>query len=314
MSEDAKSHSFIRSMNPAVQDLERIVEEIGATNIPVLLVGESGTGKEVFALQIHRHSPRRDKPLVKLSCASLGADSLLVRLRETEGFSSQNGTPTADTVFFDEVSDLDTACQRSLLHALSEAETFSEKPFQFARTIASTCRNLEEEIQLGRFRSDLYYRINGFCLRLPSLRQRKEDIPLLAEAFLSKYAPLFGREPRALNARTIDALCDYDWPGNIRELENVVKKIVALGDEQVAVADLAPGSKTPPSVSETMKLSLKSAARRASFQAERELILKTLARTRWNRKRAAQELQISYKSLLGKLKQIRLEDSEFHEV
>jgi two-component system response regulator AtoC len=304
-----ETFAFVRSVNPAVRELERIVQEIARTSIPVLLVGESGTGKEVFALQIHRHSPGKYKPMAKMSCASLGAASLLAWLQEAK--SGQDGNPAAGTVFLDEVRDLDAACQRALLHALTEGETHSGKAFP-PRTIASTCHSLEEEIQLGQFRSDLYYRINGICLRLPSLRERKEDIPALTEAFLSKYATLFGREQMTLKEATLNVFQEYSWPGNIRELENVVKKIVALADEQVAVADLATARKVP--ILTTMAPSLKLAARQASFQAERELILKTLARTRWNRKRAAQELQISYKSLLGKLKQIRLEDSEFHEV
>ena len=307
---EPETFSYVRSLNPGVQALERIVEEIAGTGIPVLLVGESGTGKEVFALQIHRLTAQHHEPLVKVRCASLGADSLLDWV-QSASTSGNNGESAVGTLFFDEVSDLDSACQRSLLHALPDGDTLPAKPSLTARTIASTCRNLEEEIQLGRFRSDLYYRLNGICLRLPPLRQRKEDIPSLTEAFLAKYAAFFGKEKQSVRRRTLDILCEYAWPGNIRELENVVKKIVALGDEQVAVADLASvPANSRPLIPKTRVLSLKSAARLASFQAERELILKTLARTHWNRKRAAQELQISYKSLLYKLKQIRIEDSE----
>jgi two-component system response regulator AtoC len=311
----SETFAFVRSLNPGVQELERIAEEIAPTSIPVLLVGESGTGKEVFALQIHRQSGQRDSALVKMRCASLGADSLTQWLRDQDGQTRKNGAPAAGTVFFDEVSELDAACQRILLHALPDGDTLPRKLSLSSRTVFSTCRSLEGEMQTGQFRSDLYYRINGICLRLPPLRQRKEDIAVLTEAFLAKYATFFGRERPPLKEATLEALREYSWPGNIRELENVVKKIVALGDEQVAVADIAV-ARTVPGISTvaTKATSLKTAARQASFQAERELILKTLARTRWNRKRAAQELQISYKSLLGKLKQIRLDDSEFHEL
>jgi two-component system response regulator AtoC len=308
MSEETDSFLFVRSMNPAVQALERIVEEIANTEIPVLLVGESGTGKEVFALQIHRQSARRNEPLVKMRCASLGVDSLHGWLQSASA-AGENGSH-GGTVLFDEVSELDTACQRDLLQALPDGDGFPRKPFLSARTLFSTCRNLEEEVQLGRFRSDLYYRINGICLHLPPLRQRKEDIPLLAEAFLTKYGQIFGREREALHETTFDILCKYSWPGNVRELENVVKNIVALGDEHVAVSGLTTREIPPSPTPETGTHSLKSAARLASFQAERELILKTLARTHWNRKRAARELQISYKSLLYKLKRIRVDDSE----
>jgi two-component system response regulator AtoC len=305
---ESETFSFIRSVNPAVQALERIVEEIASTSIPVLLVGESGTGKEVFALQIHQKSTKEGEPLVKMRCASLDANSLLDWLQSTSAPGNTEGP--VGTVLFDEVSELDAACQRNLLQALPDGDAYPLKPFLAARTIFSTCRDLENEMQLGRFRRDLYYRINGIALRLPPLRQRKEDIPLLADAFLTKYAGLFGRKRQRLSTTTMDILCEYSWPGNIRELENVVKKIVALGDEQVAIADLTLNDGPRPPKPETRRLSLKSAARLASFQAERELILKTLARTHWNRKRAAQELQISYKSLLYKLKQIRVDDSE----
>ena len=149
------------------------------------------------------------------------------------------------------------------------------------------------------------------CLRLPPLRERREDIVPLAEFFLTKHAAQLGRPRPSLSARTLRAFLDHAWPGNIRELENVVKNVVALGDENIAVAEIVgrPAEKrSAPAV--PRGYSLKAAARAASREAERELILKALARTRWNRKRAAQELQISYKSLLYKLKQIGLQDSE----
>jgi two-component system response regulator AtoC len=165
-------------------------------------------------------------------------------------------------------------------------------------------------MRAGRFRSELYYRINGVCLRLPPLRDRKEDIPLLVESFLTKYAAEFGRSRPTLSPRALRMLLDYSWPGNIRELENAVKKIVALGAENLALPEMvAEPVEMRTEVSETRSYSLKAAARAASREAEREMILEALARTRWNRKRAAQELQISYKSLLYKLKQIGLPDS-----
>jgi two-component system response regulator AtoC len=303
--------AFVRSLNAAVQALERIVQEIAPTNLPVLLVGESGTGKEVFALQIHRLSARSEGPLVKMRCASFSADSLLAWLRETEGRSESHDGAGPGSVFFDEIAELDEAGQRLLLSALPDGEALPRTPALEARTIFSTCRDLEEETQARRFRSDLYYRINGVRLWLPPLRRRKEDIPALLENFLTKYATVFGRPRMELRQETLDALLAHSWPGNIRELENVVKKMVALGDEGAAVAELVTeGNFAPPVVADTETLSLKTAARAASFRVERELILKTLARTRWNRKRAAEELQISYKSLLCKLKQIRSEDPE----
>lgn len=303
--------SAVRCVSPAMQALERTVADVAPTDIPVLLVGESGTGKEVLARRIHGFSSRRDGPLVKVSCASLNAESLSALLRDAEGRSGTNGESDAGSVFFDEISELDSICQRNLLCALPDGDAAPRPRSLAARLISSTSRNLEQEIQAGRFRSELYYRINGVCLRLPPLRQRKEDISILAHFFLAKYAGLFGRPRPSISAQILSLLLDYSWPGNIRELENVIRKIVALGDEQAAVADLTATPARPwPANREPKAFSLKEAARAASRQAEREMILKVLTRTRWNRKRAAQELQISYKSLLSKLKQIGWDDSE----
>jgi len=165
-------------------------------------------------------------------------------------------------------------------------------------------------MRAGRFREELYFRLNGVCLRLPPLRHRKEDISTLADYFLARYAALFGRPKPVLSAQEMRALKEYDWPGNIRELENAMKKAVVLGGEvfQIVEAGAMPGDAPAPAL-ETATVSLKDAARAASRRAERELILKALARTRWNRKRAAMELRISYKALLYKLKQIGPEEA-----
>ena len=218
---------------------------------------------------------------------------------------------TAGSVIFDEISELDPACQRNLLYALPDGHGDAQRGALGARVISTTRRNLDDEMRAGRFRTELYYRINGVCLRLPALRDRREDIPILVEAFLSKHAAQFGRPRPSLSPRTLRMLLDHSWPGNIRELENVVKKIIALGDEQLAVSELASAPAEPQvEATESRGYSLKAASRAASREAERGLILKALAHTRWNRKRAAQELQISYKSLLYKLKQIGVMDSE----
>ena len=217
----------------------------------------------------------------------------------------------AGTVFLVEISELDAACQRSLLYALPEEDS-SQGPGRFtARVIATTNRNLDEEMRAGRFRSELYYRINGVCLRLPPLRERREDIPLFADFFLRKHAAQFRRNRPSLGSGTMQIFMEHSWPGNIRELENVIKKIVALNDEELAVAGLMETrSVERPRAMDSHGSSLKAASRAASREAERELILRALARTRWNRKRAARDLQVSYKSLLYKLKQIGLQDTE----
>jgi two-component system, NtrC family, response regulator AtoC len=303
--------SHVSGLCPAMQSLESVLAEIAPTNIPVLFVGESGTGKAIYAQQLHRLSGRSDDALVSITCAAMNASTFSSELGVlADGSGSSIQSNLSSTLFFDEISELDSTCQRNLLYALPDGEANPRRGTLRARVVSTTSRNLEEEMRAGRFRRDLYYRINGVCLRLPPMRERREDVPLLVEFFLTKYAMQFGRPRPLLTARTVRVLMDHSWPGNIRELENVVKQIVALGDEQRAVSELetAPVIERPEPASQ-VSFSLKAAARAASREAEREMILKALAHTRWNRKRAAQELQISYKSLLYKLKQIGAEDT-----
>ncbi len=300
---------FVRGESPAMRALERIIEDIAPTDIPVLLQGESGTGKEILALEIHRRSRRCQQPFVKLNCAALTQASFEERALLSGNGNANGSEAFGGTLFLDEIGELDPALQPKLLHVLPEGNG-AATPHRLARLICATSRNLEELLRAGRFREELYYRINGVCLRLPPLRQCKKDIPQLVEFFLRKYAELFGRPLPVLTTRTMRSLTEHSWPGNIRELENAVKKIVALGDERAVLADLDLHTGELRREDGSPKgISLKEAARAASRQAERELILKVLARTRWNRKRAAQELQISYKALLYKLKQIGLDDS-----
>ena len=303
---------FVVSLSPALLTIEGIIREIAPTNIPVLLVGESGTGKEVLAQRIHALSSRSQEPLVKIACAAVNSERLAseLSLRSDGRFHNSN---RPGTVVFDEISELDALSQKTLVYALPDGDMRPRAGVLGCRVVSITSRKLDEEMRAGRFRSELYYRLNGVCLRLPPLRERKEDIPVLSEFFLEKHAAQLGRPRVPLSVRSIRAFMDHNWPGNIRELENAVKNIVALGDEQLALSSLAstPTASPRPSVAtESRTRSLKVAARAASREAERELILKALERTRWNRKRAAQELQISYKSLLYKLKQIGMPDSE----
>lgn len=294
-------------LSNAMRALDRVISGIAATDIPVLLMGESGSGKQVLAAEIHRKSRQAREPLVHVSCGSISVSGL------SEWLQSQNGNDGgvgSGTLFLDEVSQLSPDCQRRLLQALPTGNGLpSSTRFQH-RVISSTRKDLQDEMREHRFLEELYYRINGACLRLPPLRHRREDIPLLIEHFLIKYAAAFERPLPKLGTRTVSLLAEQAWQGNVRELENVVKKIVALGDEEIAIADLpGPVGLRATAVVEDEGLSLKRASRQASMQAERELILKVLSKTRWNRKRAAQELRISYKALLYKLKQIGVEDS-----
>jgi two-component system, NtrC family, response regulator AtoC len=306
---------FVLGTSRAMQTLEGVIAEIAPTKIPILLVGESGTGKEMFANRVHRLSGDGERKLTKISCAAMNAANFAAELRRHASRGGAASRQDAGTVFFDEVSELDAACQRSLLCALPDDEGDEGDGFLRARVVSATNRNLDDEMRAGRFRSELYYRINGVCLRLPPLRERKEDIAPLAEFFLTKHAAKLSRVRPSISDKALGLLTDHSWPGNIRELENVVKKIVVLGDEQLAIAELRSAGSAGPRKSEFVperSHSLKVAARAASREAEREMILEALTRTRWNRKRAAQDLQISYKSLLYKLKQIGFGESKMN--
>jgi two-component system response regulator AtoC len=171
--------------------------------------------------------------------------------------------------------------------------------------ISATSRDLEKEVESGRFRREFYFRINGACLRLPPLRERREDVTALLDYFLQKHRQEMKKNVPELDQETIDTLLAYDWPGNIRELENLARRMVALGDARLPLNDLrVKNVDRAQSTDADRGSSLKTAARAASRQRERELILEALEHTKWNRKRAAQELQVSYKALLYKLKQI----------
>lgn len=299
------NHGCSSIASGAMKALDRVVGGIAATDIPVLIVGEIGAGKHVLAAEIHRRSRQADGAFVHVSCSSLSASDLADWLRTQVGQDQAN----PGTLYLDELSALDADCQAKLLQALPASNGFPGNARFGYRVISSTGRDLQEEMRQQRFREELYYRINGACLRVPPLRQRREDIPLLIEHFLIKYAAAFDRPRPKLGPRTMEVLIEHPWPGNVRELENVVKKIVALGDEEVAIADLPSSSNPREPLDRPDGLSLKRASRQASMQAEKELILKALGKTRWNRKRAAQELRISYKALLYKLKQIGVDES-----
>jgi DNA-binding NtrC family response regulator len=302
---------FLSTLSAEMQPVQRLLSEIAPTEIPVLVEGESGTGKEIVARQIHELSSQRGLPFLKFSCAAFAVESFQLQLRSFENGRSAKIGKSGGTLFFDEISELDANCQRHLLHLFPEENARRTAQSLGGRIVSCTTRDLESEVHGGRFRSELFYRLNGVCLRLPPLRKRKEDIPLLAQFFLNKYSQFFHRGKVSLSDRTLGLLVDYPWPGNIRELENVIKKIVALENEELAVSDLSARPSPLAAIGTTMiTCSLKAAARAASQQAERELILQTLTRTHWNRKRAAAALQISYKALLYKLKQIRVPDSE----
>jgi two-component system response regulator AtoC len=300
---------FVWGVSPAMQKLRRVITDTARTDLPILLTGESGTGKEVLALQIHQLSDRRNDPFTKTRCRTLTQDLVSSRLKDPLHTGFSNGA-FRGTVFLDEINELDSGGQRQLMDLLPDGNGLANGGSGGPRLISTTRRNLEEELRTGKFAEELYFRLNGVSMRIPALRDRKEDIPDLANFFLTKYATLFERQRPALTEELVLRLAGYSWPGNVRQLENAMKKIVATGDPDLALADLVEISPEIAKGGGEFASSLKVASRAASRNAERELISRALTRTHWNRKKAALELQISYKALLYKLKQLGLEDAE----
>ena len=316
-----------------------LVERVADADVTVLVRGETGTGKELVARGLRWYSMRRDKPFVKVNCAALPADLL-----ESELFGFERGAFTGahqakpgkfeaahkGTIFLDEIGEMSGTLQAKLLQVLQDGEFsrlggLSEVRVD-VRVVAATNCDLERAVAAGTFREDLYFRINVVEITLPPLRERREDIPLLTEHFL-RTQPTAGRRgpPPALSAATLGLFASYDWPGNVRELENIVKRIVVLGDEAAAheaierrqvtapirtqPADVAPAAAAPPAETANRLTSLKDIGRTAAREAERVAILDMLERTRWNRKEAAEILGISYKALLYKIKDNRLDEA-----
>jgi len=300
---------MVPGISSSIGGLQRAIPEIAPTDIPILILGESGTGKEVIASEIHRLSSQRKGPFLKFNCSCMSLDWLLgSEIQRTGNGVHQNGT-----VLLDEVSQLDLAKQTLLLNLLLDRERGVPGSRVTSRIISTSTLDLAEEMRGGNFRDELYFRLNGICLRMPALRQRKEDIPSLFAAFLSKHSNLLGRQQPGIKNSTMDLLLQYSWPGNVRELENVAREIVVLGNDELALSGLTVNDEGKPPAEGSSEgtnpkaRSLKQAAREASREAERQLILESLERTHWNRKQSARELQISYKALLYKLKQLELE-------
>ena len=237
----------------------RLAEQVGPTESTVLILGESGTGKEVLARHIHQLSPRRDGPFMSLNCGAL-PESLL----ESELFGHVKGAFTgavrdkvglfaaarSGTFFLDEIAEMTPALQVKLLRVLQEREALpvgATEPIPVdVRVIAATNRDLDEEMRRGGFRSDLYYRLNVISLQLPPLRERREDIPLLVDAFLRRLAEQRGQPPRRLSAATEEAILVYDWPGNVRELENALEHAVTVSAGPEIDPDALPERITAP--------------------------------------------------------------------
>lgn len=292
--------------SPSMMALERALESVSVGRSPILIVGEVGSGKREIARRIHTASGCSLELLREVNCAALTAPELVYLAAPEYGVidDPDPSTKMIKTLVLVEVGELDPSCQ-SALHDLVVAPIDEDRAEQRPRLIFLSSHGLEPEVRMGRFREDLYYRVSGVCLRVPPLRHRREDIPSLVDCFLSKYSDLFGRPKPLLSDGVMQGLLEYPWPGNVRELEDAARTIAAIGDERVAMAALKSKQRSAkPRVLKGQRTSLKEVSRAASRAAEKDLILKVLARTQWNRKRAAEELRISYKALLYKMKQI----------
>ncbi len=299
---------YVRSANVVVRGLERLLDQLAGIELPVLLVGEAGTGKRTLAHRLHRHAAKNGEVFSEVAAADLNNEFF----QQTDGnIPGSSFLAGRGTLYVSDLVEVIPNCQSWLLQVMGRDAGINGSDFH-GRLVVSSTVGLDEAVSSGRLREDLYYGLTGVCLRVPPLRHRRDDIPALSEHFLDRYSALFGRPRPTLSPNVWRFLLEHNWPGNIRELENTIKTLVAVGDERIAISALrGPGAAEVVSLNDG--LSLKQAARAASRRAERELILRVLNKTRWNRKRAAQELKISYKALLYKLKQIGIEDGTLGE-
>jgi len=305
--------------SPAVQDLIRTAKQAAASNATVLLRGESGTGKEILARAIHRWSPRRDEPLVIVNCVALSEELL-----ESELFGHEKGAFTgahqrkrgkaelADggTLFLDEVGDIRAPLQAKLLRLLQEHEferVGGTRPIRVdARFIAATNANLEQAMKQGMFRQDLYYRLNVVSLCLPPLRARREDIDDLANHFVAKYCAELKRPPAAISPAAMTLLRGYDWPGNIRELENAIERAVVLSSAtEIEPRDL-PIAQT--SMEEDSEGAADSSYRLAVLNFKRELLRSALLKADGNQTRTAEALGLQRTYLSRLLRELGLRE------
>ncbi len=296
--------------------------KIAETNIPVLIEGESGTGKEIIAKFIHQRSHWAPGPFVKVSCPS--ASGTLVQ-SELFGYGEATSAGTigaipgraemADcgTLFLDEISELDVSLQSKLLELLQDGQfcpvNARDGKRIDIRVVCATNRVLDREVAAGRFRQDLYYRITGVVLRLPALRQRVADIPQIADYLIRVYSQRYQRNAGPLSPGTRALLQAHQWPGNIRELENLCKRYVIFGTEDVITSEMITrtSQRAEPNFVEGKSISLKQVTRNATKNLENKIILSALQATKWNRKQAARNLKISYRALLYKMKKAGLD-------
>jgi two-component system response regulator AtoC len=317
--------SFLAA-SPQMVRIRQQILQIAPVDVPVFVCGESGVGKEVVARMIHLRSKRRNQPFIKVNCAALPGELL-----ESELFGFEQGAFTGavrskpgkfemankGTIFLDEIAEMSTHLQAKLLHVLQDHQ-YSRLGGRHlidtdVRVLAATNVDVHEAMKTGRFREDLYYRLNVLSILVPPLRERTAEIPLLFRHFLDKYSEKFGKEVMEPSKYLLDAALNYPWPGNLRELENFVKRYVILEDDEGSLRELVEMSATRqrtsprPEVTVPKELGLKALVRGLKDEAEMEAIADALEKTRWCRKDAAKMLGISYKALLYKMRQFNLD-------
>ncbi|MFH2037694.1 MAG: sigma-54 dependent transcriptional regulator [Candidatus Zixiibacteriota bacterium] len=318
--------------SPKMTQVKGIVEQVADSELTVLVRGESGTGKEIIARMLHNLSSRSDKPFTKVNCAAIPRDLLEAELfgYEKGAFTGAHKTKPGrfevankGSIFLDEIGDMPLELQSKLLQVLEQQEFVRVGGINNihvdVRIICATNRNLEDAIRKQQFRDDLFYRLNEISIFLPPLREREGDVALLSNHFLKKYAELYQKEYNELSNEIMAKLLSYSWPGNVRQLENMIKQVVVRGHESI-LADLLANNidssrsatfGTEPTISDidpvlANSYSLKKRVGAAISHEERKLISEVLNKTNWNRRKASELLEISYRSLLYKIKEYDL--------
>lgn len=308
------------TINPEMIRIKEIVRRIACTDATVLILGESGVGKELIAQAVHNQSQRKQKSMVRVNCAAIPSELL-----ESELFGFERGAFTGalhsktgkfelanrGTIFLDEIGEMSPGLQAKLLHVLQDggfAKIGAKQDLKVdVRVVAATNQNLDRAIKEGRFREDLYYRLNVVKIEVPPLRERKEDIPLLCQYFFKKFKQEYNSDIERMPGSVIDTFMNYSWPGNIRELENMIRRLVVLKDEKYVLKDLALPVQTIPAQEAEIDLpgtlSLKEISKRKAGEIERDVILKALVENKWNKKKTSEALDISYRSLQYKVKE-----------
>lgn len=307
---------FVGGCSEGMKRLETMANQIADTDATVLIQGESGVGKGVLASYLHFHSKRKELPFLKVNCAALPGELLESELfgYERGAFTGANGSKPGKfecvkdgTILLDEIGELSMPMQAKLLHVLEDkryCRLGAQQDIHVqARVLVATNRDLESTVEKGLFRKDLFYRLQVVHLAIPPLRERRQEIPVLVDYFLEKYARQFERPKFSLSSDDLCLLVNYSWPGNVRQLENLVKRLVLFQDRRPLVEELKSGE----GFSEERPMAglepggLREATRRICRETERNMILRTLERTHWNRTTTAKILKVSYKTLLNKM-------------